>query len=92
MVVKLSKNITKPSIIKVARKAGVKNISEDCMDPIRQLIVSDITEIMRHCVLINNIKGTKTILLDDLHEALKIMGYNTAKSDELNSLTMVKPK
>lgn len=84
--------ITKPSIIKLARKAGVKNISEECIEPIRQLIISDVSEIITNCLVINNVKNTKTILLDDLHETLKIMGYNVAKSDDLNNMTMVKTK
>ncbi len=84
--------ITKPSIIKIARKAGIKNISDECIEPIRQQIHKDIFDIINHCVIINEVKGTKTILLDDLNDALRFMGHNVAKSDELSCSSLSKGK
>lgn len=84
--------ITKPSIIKIARKAGIKNISDECIDPIRQQISKDIRDIINHCVIINDVKGTKTVLLEDLNEALRFMGHNVAKSYELSCSSFSKGK
>lgn len=65
-------------------------MSEECYEPIRNLIYSDLTEILRNALIVNNIRGTRTLMMDDVYDALQIMGYNIAKSDELNTSTVNK--
>lgn len=81
---------TKPSIIRIARKSGIKSMSEECYEPIRNLIYSELSEILRNSLIVNNIRGTRTLMMDDVYDALQIMGYNIAKSDELNTSTVNK--
>ena len=54
--------ISKPSINRLARRAGVKSISEDCYDTIRNLIGMELTNIVKNVILINSHNQTKTII------------------------------
>ena len=44
---------TKPSITRLARRAGVKSMSDDCVDTIRSLIGVELNEIVRMAVILN---------------------------------------
>ena len=72
--------ITKPSINRLARRAGVKSLSNDCYDTIRNLIGMELNNIIKTVVVVSQ---TKTILPKDVHESLKLMNYNIPESTEL---------
>lgn len=78
---------TKPSILRLARKAGVKTMSDDCYNSIRNLIGLKLDNIIQNLVVVNNQKCTKTVMVDDLIETLNMMGYNLTKSNDLNIST-----
>lgn len=77
-------DFTKPSILRLARRAGIKNLSDECYDPIRSLIGLEIEEVIRTAVHLSDIKGTKTMSIDDVHEAIRLLGKNVAKSEDLS--------
>ena len=57
-------NITKPSLQRIARQAGIKSMSDDCVDIIRTLLHAKTAEICDILILQNNC--TKTIMVDDV--------------------------
>jgi histone H3/H4 len=79
--------ITKPSITRVARRAGVKTMSEDCYTFIHDTIGQKIEEIMKVALVVNGARSTKTLMLDDIHYALSLKGYNVAKSTDIGTGT-----
>ncbi len=82
--------ITRPSITRLARKAGVKSISEDCFPVIRALIVQRMNSIIQNALIINSEHQTKTMMSEDIYEALSITGENLAQSHDLGTNTVGK--
>lgn len=83
-------NITKPSITRLARRAGVKSISDDCYSTIRNLVGMYLSEVIVAALVVNSEHNTKTLMPEDIYEALRLRGYNVAQSSELNTTTCAK--
>lgn len=83
-------HITKPSITRLARRAGVKSLSEDCYNTVRSLIESQLSEIIITALIVNSEHNTKTLMSDDIYEAFYLRGYNVTQSDDLGTTTCVK--
>lgn len=77
--------ITKPSINRLARRAGVKSISEDCYDTIRNLIGMELDNIVKNTIVVNSQNQTKTIMVKDVYDTLHLLRYNITESCELNT-------
>ena len=73
-------NLKKPAIMRLARKAGIKNISEDCYNTIRNLIFTKTTNILENAFIINEQTNTKTLMVNDIIQALRIQGIKLSKS------------
>jgi histone H3/H4 len=84
---KMEESITKPSITRIGRRSGVKSMTEDCVDVIRHLIHSKLYEIMDVVLVINSERKTKTIMVEDIYEALKLMGHKVAESSDIGTST-----
>jgi histone H3/H4 len=82
--------ITKPSLIRLARRAGVKSISDDCYAVIHEAIGEKIQEITKIALLVNSGRSTKTLMVEDVQDALRLKGYNVAQSTDLGKGTCVK--
>jgi histone H3/H4 len=78
-------NISKPSITRLARQSGIKSLSEDCFETIRNIIDEKIDEIVKVILVVNSEHQTKTIMVNDVYEALNLLNHNIAESSELNS-------
>jgi histone H3/H4 len=83
-------DITKPSITRLARRAGVKSVSEDCFNIVRGLITTELEEIVRLTMIVNSEHQTKTLMPEDVYEALSFNGVNLAQSGELGKSTCSK--
>jgi histone H3/H4 len=83
-------DITKPSITRLARRAGVKSISDDCFVVIRNLISNRLNEIIITSLIVNSEHQTKTLMSDDIYDALSLLGQNVTQSDSLGSTTCSK--
>jgi len=83
-------HITKPSIIRLARRAGVKSISEECYPVIHDTIGSTIEDIVRVALIVNSARSTKTLMVEDIHDALSLEGYNVAQSTDLGTGSCVR--
>ena len=82
--------ITKPAMIRLARRAGVKSISDDCYSVIHNLAGSILTDIITASIIVNSEHKNKTLMVEDLYEALELRGYNIARSTEINKSTCIK--
>ena len=83
-------DITKPSITRLARRAGVKSVAEDCYDIVRKLIDYKMEEIIRVTTIVNSEHQTKTLMPHDIYEAISFNGVNLAQSSELGVATCTK--
>lgn len=82
--------ITKPSITRLARRAGVKSVSEDCFIPISFLIENHLNELIEAALIVNCEHQTKTMMSDDIFEAFRLIGQNITQSNDLCTSTCSK--
>jgi histone H3/H4 len=83
-------DITKPSITRLARRAGVKSVSDDCFNPIRNIIASRLDEIIKAVLVVNSEHQTKTLMTDDIYDAFSLLGNNITQSNDLGTTTCPK--
>ena len=76
--------ISKPSITKLCRKAGVKSMSDDCVNTIRQIMDKRLRNILTYALIMNSEHQTKTLMVDDIYEGLYFANYNMTFSNEIN--------
>ena len=55
--------ITKPSLTRLARRAGVKSLSDDCFETVRNLIGMKLTEVIKTINVVNSEHQTKPNLM-----------------------------
>ena len=77
--------ISKPSLTKLARQAGVKSLSDDCFETIRHVMNNKIDEVIKTILIVNSEHKTKTIIVNDVYESLQILNHNVTESSELNT-------
>ena len=83
-------NLTKPSITRIARIAGVKSLSEDTFELVRELATNKLEELIRIALIVNTEHNTKTLMSEDIYEAISYDGINLAQSNELGEKTCSK--
>ena len=76
--------LTKPALTRIARRAGVKSLSDDCFEPIRNLIGIKLSELIKTSIIVNSEHQTKTIMPNDIYQALHLLNYNVTESSDLN--------
>jgi histone H3/H4 len=76
--------LSKASITKLARRAGIKSLSEESYNTIRSLIGIKLKDIIKATIIINDSHQTKTIMGNDVYKALNLLGYNVTQSECLN--------
>ena len=75
--------ITKPSITRLSRRAGVKSLSDDCHELIRKIIENKLNEVLNVVMSVNSEHNTKTILSSDVYEALHLLNHKVTPSTEI---------
>jgi histone H3/H4 len=78
----VDRGLTKPAITRLARRAGVKSMSDECVGPVRNLVAMKLDELLSNAVIVNGQHTTKTIMEDDIYEALAFMNINVARTEE----------
>ena len=76
---KTMSNITKPSLQRMSRQAGVKTLSHDCVNTIRKLLYTETYNLCKSVTTINSHTGTKTIMPNDLYTSLRLNGVVLAE-------------
>jgi len=82
--------ITRPSITRLARRAGVKSISDECFVSIRKQIEDKLDDVIKVAMVVNSELQTKTLMVDNIYEALYLMGENVTQSVDLGTVTCSK--
>lgn len=77
-------DITKPSITKLSRRAGVKSLSDDCHDMIRNIMENKLTDVIKAVIAVNSEHNTKTIMSNDVYDALSLLNHRVTHSNDLN--------
>ena len=80
-------DITKPSITRLARRAGVKSVSDDCFNAIRHLISNRLDELILDVLVVNSEHQTKTLMSDDVYDTFSLIGQNVTQSSDLGTST-----
>ncbi len=75
---------TRPSILKIARKAGVKSLSDDCYALLDTYMAMRIEQLVKQGISIHKVRGGKVLLPDDIQQALKLNGVFRTNGDELS--------
>jgi histone H3/H4 len=83
-------DITKPSLTRLARRAGVKSVSDDCFNAIRLLIANRLDDLVLAALVVNSEHQTKTMMSDDIYDAFSLIGENVSQSSELGTSTCSK--
>lgn len=84
------KTITRPSIARLSKRAGVKSVSEDCFENIRDIIEYKLTEVIKASLIVNSEHQTKTLMADDVYEGIRLLGYNITQSNDMGTNTFNK--
>ena len=73
------KGITKPALTRLARKAGVKSMSEECTPLLQKILSNRLEELLKTMIICSKNKNNKTLLIDDLYNALEWDGINICR-------------
>lgn len=83
-------DITKPSITRLARRAGVKSVSDDCFNIVRNIIYNRLDDLISAALVVNSEHQTKTLMSDDIYDAFSLLGINVTQSNDLGTTTCSK--
>ncbi len=76
---------SKPSILRLARKAGVKCIAENCYELIDTMIYMRLQEIIEDGLTVKNSRGGKVLTQDDIRESLILKGVHVPPAHNLST-------
>ena len=80
-------SVHKPGIVRLARIAGVKSVSDGSVETVRNIVTNHLSELIKVVCIANGESGTKTVMKDDLYAAFNLMGINMARSESLGTST-----
>lgn len=83
-------DITRPSITRIARRSGVKSISEGCFGVVRDILNQELNRVLSTSLIVNSECHTKTLMPEHVYQALVLLGDNVAQSTELGTSTCSK--
>ena len=72
--------ITKPAIVRLSRKSGVKTLSDDCYDTIRHIIDKELRSVIQTMLIVNSERNNKTLMVNDLYDSLKLLNVNLTET------------
>ena len=82
--------ITRPSITRLARKAGVKSIADECYNNIRAIIEHKLHSVIKNAIVVNSEHQTTSLMPEDVHDAITLSCENLAQSHNLGTNTINK--
>jgi len=77
--------ITKPSITRLGRRAGVKSMSDESFETIKMLIEDKLEDVINVAMVVNSELQTKTLMVDNIYDALGLTNENVAQSFDLGT-------
>ena len=82
--------VSKSSITRLARKAGIKSLSNNSFPILNGIMDALLIEVLDTSLIVTSEHNTKTLMTGDIYTALRISGYNVAESSELGTITYSK--
>ncbi len=76
---------TRPTILKLARKAGVKSLSEDSYKVIDAVMCARIEQLVREGLWVLRFRGARVLNASDIQEGIKLRGMFYADGKDLRS-------
>ena len=77
--------ISKPSLTRLARKAGIKSLSDECFPLLNSIIDSRIEDILKISHVLMEQREGRIILERDCYDAVSILGEEMGRSDHLGT-------
>jgi histone H3/H4 len=77
-------NISKPSINRIAKLAGIKSMSDDCYDLIKNIMFEKLDDIIKIAIITNSERQTKTLMVEDIYNALNIIEDNNLSKTSMH--------
>lgn len=73
-----NKELSDDNILKLCKKAGIKSISNDSYDKIREIIDFKLDNILSVSIMLKNNDNTprETFMIKDLKKSLNLLDYN----------------
>ena len=73
-----NKELSDDNILKLCKKAGIKSISNDSYDKIREIIDFKLDNILSISIMLKNNDNThrETFMIKDLKKSLNLLDYN----------------
>ena len=62
-------------------------MGDDCFETTKRLIDEKLTEVLRVALIVNSEGTTKTLMAENIYDALNLMGENVTHSSELGTST-----
>jgi histone H3/H4 len=60
-------------------------MSDDCFDTVRDIMGDKLGEVIKVALIVNSEHQTKTIMPDDIYQALRFLGHPVAQSNDLGT-------
>ena len=60
-------------------------MSEECVETIRKKACDKLREVLAGIRVVNSERQTKTVMVDDVYDALRMFGYNVTESSVLGT-------
>lgn len=79
--------LTRPAIIRMIRRAGIKSISNECIDKIRNMIIQELEFLIKKTIIITK---HKSIMSQDIYDCFYLLGINISQSENLGTNTIEK--
>lgn len=73
-------NITKGSLKELSKQAGIKLLSEDCYDVIRNLLEEKMKEIIDNSLILMEESKLKTVNISNIYNSLELMNESVTES------------
>jgi len=73
-------NITKGSLKEISKRAGIKLLSEDCYDVIRNLLEEKIKEVIENSLILMEESKLKTVNCNNIYNSLELMNEAVTES------------
>ena len=81
---------SKPALTRLARKAGIKSLSEDCFDFISLQLEQRLTKILKTALILQKMRQSKILTSNDIYDSLELQGKRITRSENLGTTTVGK--
>lgn len=88
----MSASIPKSVILRIGKSIGVKSISDDGVDFLKSQLCSDLEELISIIMLSKKEHGSKTVMIENLYDAMYFSNQNLVNLNRLNLPSKFKPK